>query len=251
MTKLDGQPNYGAELTRMVAASAIGRYVVRLIRNRPDTHDKSRAFRRDVLNAIQATRTESEDFAGVPAYDDNSSLLEAALRRVRPELATWVELGVGSGASTKRICAAAARLGHRMTLHGFDSFQGLPEAWGEIAPAGTYAYPPAKFVEPNIRVHSGWFADTVPVFARERPGQIGFVHIDCDLYSSTKTAFDALRDSLRPGTVLLFDEYWNYLEAPEHEMRALAEFTAETGQGFEYIGYNRNYMEAAVVLTPR
>ena len=237
------------EIGRIITHSTVYQGALRLARRYPDVHDKSRAFRRDVLNAISATRFEEKEFAGTVAFHDHTALLEAAIGHARPELDTWVELGVGSGASTKLICRTAARLGRRMTLHGFDSFQGLPEAWGEIAPAGTYAYPPTTFREPNVELHVGWFAETLPGFGRASGDQIGFVHVDCDLYSSTKTAFDALGARLGPGTVLLFDEYWNYLEAPEHEMRALREFVSETGLGFEYLGYHRDNMQAAVVLT--
>lgn len=233
----------------MLTHSTVYQGALRLARRYPDVHDKSRAFRRDVLNAISATRFEEEEFVGTVAYRDYTALLEAAIGHVPALLGTWVELGVGSGASAKLITRTAARLGRRITLHGFDSFQGLPEAWGEIAPAGTFAYPPTNFHEPNIELHVGWFADTLPAFGRESAEQIGFVHVDCDLYSSTRTAFDALAPRLGPGTVLLFDEYWNYLEAPEHEMRALREFVASAGLGFEYLGYHRDNMQAAVVLT--
>lgn len=236
------------ELARVVSSNRLFQTVVRTVRRAPDTTDKTRAFRRDVLNAIAADRWERSEFAGVAAFHDQRSLLAAALRHVDPARGIWVELGVGSGTTGRLICATARRLGLDMTLHAFDSFRGLPEAWGEIAPAGTYAYAPPHFTEPNVRVYEGWFAETVPAFARECGEPIGFVHVDCDLYSSTRTAFGALGSLLAPGTVLLFDEYWNYLEAPEHEMRALAEFVAAHGLAFDYVGYNADYMQAAVVL---
>jgi hypothetical protein len=236
------------ELVRIASSNRLLQTVVRTVRGAPDTTDKTRAFRRDVLNAIAADEFERTELAGVPAFRDQRSLLLATLRHVDPTRRVWVELGVGSGSTARMICDAARRLGLDMELHGFDSFHGLPEAWGEIAPAGTYAYEPPRLAERNVRLHAGWFADTVPAFARECEGPLGFVHVDCDLYSSTKTAFDALGPLLAPGTVLLFDEYWNYLEAPEHEMKALAEFVAENGLSFEYAGYNADYMQASVVL---
>ena len=40
-------------------------------------------------------------------------------------------------------------------------------------------------------------------------GPIRLLHIDCDLYSSTKDVFDQVYDRLVKGTVIIFDEYWN------------------------------------------
>jgi methyltransferase family protein len=239
----------GTELQRVVTGLPLYQELVRRLRGAADTTDKTRAFRRDVLNAISASTFEAEEFASVTAYADHESLVLATLQRVDPRLGVWIELGVGSAASTRLLCATAQQVGRTMTLHGFDSFQGLPEAWGEIAPAGTYAYPRPSLSEPNVVLHEGWFADTLPLFAGGLTEQVGFLHVDCDLYSSTWTAFDALRKFIRPGTVLLFDEYWNYLEAPEHEMKALRDFVERDGLGFSYIGYNRNYMQASVVIT--
>ncbi|MEP5621205.1 MAG: hypothetical protein ABJP82_01350, partial [Hyphomicrobiales bacterium] len=70
-----------------------------------------------------------------------------------------------------------------------------------------------------------------------------------DLYSSAKTAFDELKPFIGKGTVILFDEYWNYPEFMEHEIKAFREFLAQTGLGFEYIGYYPDHMQLSVVIT--
>lgn len=59
------------------------------------------------------------------------------------------------------------------------------------------------------------------------------MHIDCDIYSSTKCAFDTFRDNIKPGTVIVFDELWNYPDYKNHEMKAFAEYPDETGLDFE------------------
>lgn len=209
----------------------------------------TKAFRRQVLNAIRAAEFEAREFAAVPAFFDQPSLLEASVSCVDPALTCWVELGVGSAASTLQICEIAERNGLTMTLHGFDSFKGLPEDWGGEAKAGDYAFPVAKPDLPNVRIHPGWFDEAIVSALPELAGQIGFVHVDCDLYSSTTSAFRILGERLRTGTVIQFDEYWNYLEADEGEMKAFREFVAERALGFRYLGYNANYMQASVVLT--
>ena len=40
-----------------------------------------------------------------------------------------------------------------------------------------------------------------------------------------------------PGSIVLFDEYFNYLGWEQHEHRAWAEYVARTGTRFEYLGY--------------
>jgi hypothetical protein len=83
---------------------------------------------------------------------------------------------------------------------------------------------------------------------KENPGQIGFLHIDSDLYSSAKTIFELLSSRLRPGAVIVFDEYFNYPEWEEGEYKAFMEFLDKTGLSIEFIGYHRNEEQVAVIL---
>ena len=54
---------------------------------------------------------------------------------------------------------------------------------------------------------------------------------DADLYSSTIFVLRAMRDVLRAGTIVIFDEYWDI----RGEFRALEEFSRESGKAFEYL----------------
>lgn len=65
---------------------------------------------------------------------------------------------------------------------------------------------------------------------------IGLLHIDCDIYSSTKTVFNLLKDRLVPGSVIVFDELINYPAYRKHELKAFFEVIAETKKSFEWIG---------------
>ncbi|WP_326637629.1 class I SAM-dependent methyltransferase [Streptosporangium sp. NBC_01755] len=208
----------------------------------------SAAFRRQVANAVRAAEFEAREFAGVPVFHDQPNLLEASIRAVDPALGCWVELGFGSAESALQIRAIAARAGLAMTLHGFDSFEGLPEDWGGEAKKHDYRFARPHLDLPDIRVHEGWFHESIPRALPELAGRIGFVHVDCDLYSSTRTAFELLGERLGPGTVIQFDEYWNYLEAEDGELRAFREFLTKRDLGFRYLGYNANYMQASVLL---
>jgi hypothetical protein len=71
------------------------------------------------------------------------------------------------------------------------------------------------------------------------------LHIDCDIYASTKEIFDNLVDNIVPGTVIVFDELYNYPGAEEHEFKAFQEFLDGTGKKSVYLAYNQ-YFEQAV-----
>jgi tetratricopeptide (TPR) repeat protein len=68
-----------------------------------------------------------------------------------------LEFGVRFGASIRQIAALVDQ-----KVHGFDSFQGLPESWHSEA-KGTYStkgFIPS--VPQNVTLHDGWFEETLP-----------------------------------------------------------------------------------------
>lgn len=151
-----------------------------------------------------------------------------------------LEFGVFSG-TTLRIIAAVRKDGR---VYGFDSFQGLPETWRTGFPAGAFA---ARIPEvEGAKMVVGWFNETLPQFLQEHPGVVDFVHVDCDLYSSTKTVLDLVGPRLRPGSMLLFDEFFNYPGWQDHEFKAWSEYVARTGTRFEYEAYTLNNEQVAV-----
>jgi predicted O-methyltransferase YrrM len=155
-----------------------------------------------------------------------------------------LEFGVASGGSITALANASPGL----TVHGFDSFEGLPEDWtghgeskGAFSQKGILPKVPA-----NVRLHKGWFKDTVGGWRDENPEMIGFMHVDCDLYSSTRDVLWSLRDRLQVGTVIVFDEYFNYPNWRQHEARALKEFVAEFGVRYRYIAFTA--MDGSVAI---
>jgi hypothetical protein len=77
-------------------------------------------------------------------------------------------------------------------------------------------------------------------------GSAAFLHVDCDLYSSTKTILESLSDRIVAGTVIVFDEYFNYPNWRSHEHKAFREFVAAKRAAFRYIGYS--FRQVAVVM---
>jgi hypothetical protein len=75
------------------------------------------------------------------------------------------------------------------------------------------------------------------------------VHVDCDLYSSTQTVFRHLKDRIVPGTVIAFDEFFNYPGWQDGEAKAFREFIESSGRRFEYLGYVATSQQLAVKIT--
>ena len=170
-------------------------------------------------------------FDGARVSQHNAGALAAALGEVTLD-GMVAEFGVHKGRSLTQV----ATFFPDRTVHGFDSFVGLPTAWA-VKEAGAFdigGQPPELSVS-NLEFHVGWFDDTVPVFAREHSGPFAFAHLDADLYSSTKTVFDHLGDWFVPGTIAVFDEYFGYHGWQQHEHKAFQEMLEGSGLDFEAI----------------
>jgi hypothetical protein len=169
-------------------------------------------------------------------FESQRELTEFALGAVRIE-GHYLEFGVFTGGTIRFI---AKRIGDR-TIHGFDSFEGLPEAWSGFS-LGRRAFDVGgrlPRVRANVRLHRGWFEDTLPEWVTSNPGPIAFIHIDCDLYSSTQTILTLLAGRCVPGTIILFDEYFNYPNWEVHEYKAFQEFVTKHAVKYRYLAFAR------------
>jgi hypothetical protein len=155
-----------------------------------------------------------------------------------------LEFGVATGTTLKIIADAVA---NDRAVIGFDTFTGLPEAWRTGFPVGEFAQSEVpKVVGAELIV--GLFEDELPAFLARTEEQIAFLHVDCDLYSSTKTVLDLAGEHLAPDAVLVFDEFFNYPGWQLHEFRAWTEFIEQTGRTFEYLAYTGNNEQVVVRL---
>jgi hypothetical protein len=174
------------------------------------------------------------------------ALLTVALDHVVHKDGLYLEFGVFSGRTINHV----ARL-VRHPVYGFDSFEGLPERWRDLFDAGRFKVSALPRVRSNVTLVKGWFNETLPGFLEEHPGDVSLLHVDCDLYSSTVTILDCLKPRIKAGTVIVFDEYFNYAGWREGEYKAFQEFITAEGWGYEYIGYNRLNEQVAVRITAR
>jgi hypothetical protein len=212
-------------------------FVQRMIMLRQSARDYGRFHMRTAM--LARAHAASVDFieAHMPdaiGLDTPQDLLSFAVTTVTLP-GQVLEFGVNAGGTIRHL----AKLMPDRKIHGFDSFEGLPEAWsGNNLPAGAFSRGgKLPKVPANVTLHKGWFNDTLPGFVAANPAPIAFLHVDCDIYASTKTIFDGLAPQIVPGTVIVFDEFFNYPNWQAHEYRAFMEFLTARGLGFRYTGY--------------
>jgi hypothetical protein len=145
-------------------------------------------------------------------------------------------------------------------VYGFDSFEGLPEDWrpgfdkGHFCRNGGHGPDFPDEERESIQLVKGWFKDSLPGFLAKHPESVSLVHVDCDIYSGAKYVLKALLQEcrLRRGTVVVFDELFNYCGFESHEFKALFELVHDCDFGLEYewIGVEvKGNMRAAFVVT--
>lgn len=165
--------------------------------------------------------------------ESRARLLDVVLENAARQPGDVFEFGVASGDS---FLTFLERCPNRH-VWGFDSWEGLPEEWW-TRPKGSFAAAPPRFSNPNGHLIQGWYEESVPRFFRNWSGRIAILHIDCDLYSSTSTVFQYVLQHCGPGTVVLFDEYWNYPGFAGHEWLAWRRACAEWSIGAPCVGYD-------------
>jgi O-methyltransferase len=109
-------------------------------------------------------------------------------------------------------------------LIGFDSFEGLPTDWTGGVSKGHFTTGGKMPVldDPRVQFVKGWFQDSLPTFLVSfQPANRLVVHLDADLFTSTLYCLTMLHHHLKPGTLLMFDEF----SSVTHEYRALLAYT--------------------------
>jgi hypothetical protein len=149
----------------------------------------------------------------------------------------WLEFGVASGDTINYISKFTNE-----KVYGFDSFEGLPEYWRDGFDKGTFnrdgVFPK---VNNNVVLIKGWFEDTLQNFIKNQMGKkVSFIHMDADLYSSTKYIFNTLKNYIDKDCIIVFDELVNYpgFDGDKGELKAFYEFITENKVNYEWIGMN-------------
>jgi hypothetical protein len=155
-----------------------------------------------------------------------------------------LEFGVWSGTTLKIIAAERDGTG----VFGFDSFKGLPADWRSGFSAGSFQVEQLPAV-PGAELVVGLFDDTLPGFLDDHAEVVDFLHIDSDLYGSAVTVLERVGPRLRVGSVVVFDEFFNYPGWQRHEYQAWTEFVQRSGVRFEYRAYSLDNEQVVAQIT--
>lgn len=168
-------------------------------------------------------------------------LIDLSLSKVSID-GLYMEFGVFKGESLRYI----AKKNPDKEVHGFDSFEGLPESWANN-PEGTFTtHGKLPKVPSNVKLWKGYFEHSLPIWCKNHDAPIAFLHIDCDLRSSTETVLTELANQIKQGTVILFDDYFNFPGWQEDGHAVLTEFLEKHGFSAEYIGYG--FKELSMII---
>ena len=131
---------------------------------------------------------------------------------------------------------------------GFDSFEGLPENWKRNVSAGRFSTGGVipDIADPRCSIVKGLFQDTLLdwLAGRQWPGRV-WCTMDADLYASTLYPLILLGQRLRPGDILIFDEFRDV----RNEFRAFCEHRqAGSGAKAECVASVGEYSQVALVV---
>ena len=135
-------------------------------------------------------------------------------------------------------------------IHGFDSFEGLPDDWsGTGGKKGTFDLKGVlPEVRANVNLHKGLFNPVLNDFLINSNEKIAFLHVDCDLYQSTVDIFSFVKKYIQCGTIIVFDEMFNYPNWQNHEFKAFQEFITSSGFSYKYIAIN-SHQQCGIKIT--
>ena len=156
------------------------------------------------------------------------ALYEKLLADLELESATlcYLEFGVAKGDSIK--WWVAHNDNDQSRFRGFDVFTGLPERWGRV-PKGEFS---TEGQVPDVddsrcQFIKGLFQDTLAAEAHNIAFDgLTVLHLDADLYSSTLYVLMTLHHSLKPGDILIFDEFAYVTD----EFRAFLDYVSATSR---------------------
>jgi O-methyltransferase len=192
---------------------------------------------RNVVNAHFGTSAVAEDRYRLYRRVHETFVGEAAI--------TYLEFGVWKGDSIT--CWAKMNSHPESRFYGFDTFTGLPEDWNKLSPRGAFdlnGNVPAVN-DSRVTLIPGLFQKSLYSFLVDfKAAHPIIVHIDCDLYSSALFVLTALDRVLRPGTIIIFDEFVDL----QHEFAAFLDYTQSFYRQWRALAHTRQYVQVAVML---
>jgi O-methyltransferase len=156
----------------------------------------------------------------------------------------YFEFGVAGGHSFNWWLANNSHPDSR--FYGFDTFEGLPEAFGPFG-KGTMAaaLESLNITDPRASFYKGLFQDTLNTFLDQyENGRRKLIHMDADIFSATLFTLSQLYKYLNDGDIIMFDEF----AVPKHEFMAFKIFTESFYIKYDVIGAANNYLFLAIKI---
>lgn len=129
---------------------------------------------------------------------------------------------------------------------GFDTFNGLPEAWGHFKAgdlSGGNEIP--QIDDERVSFYQGLFQQTlIPFLKNYVSNERKVIHMDADLFSSTLFVLTVLTPFLNKGDLILFDEF----NVPLDEFKAFKSWVESFYIDYEVIGEVNNYYQIAIKI---
>ncbi|MGH7906995.1 MAG: class I SAM-dependent methyltransferase, partial [Candidatus Binataceae bacterium] len=132
----------------------------------------------DLIDSAHWLRNHSM-YPAAASLPDNYQVFELMAREISHRVVLYLEFGVWAGASLRYWSGLLKNPGSM--LHGFDSFQGLPEDWRSDHPRGRFARNGdlPQISDERVKIFKGWFNETLPGY-KMPPRDVMVVNIDCD-----------------------------------------------------------------------
>ncbi len=188
-----------------------------------------------------------------PYFENRYKLYEYLNEKIiGEEPINYLEFGVSKGESLKYW--TDINQNPKSKFWGFDTFFGLPEKWevftGTIDKnAFSMNGNPPDIKDPRNTFVKGLFQETLPGFLEnyENSGRL-VIHHDGDLYTSTLFCLCHCDKILKPGTIVIFDEFSSVL----HEFRAWEDYCTSFMRDYVVIGATKGdhdyYSQIAVEI---
>ncbi len=154
------------------------------------------------------------NFIGIQQHNISNTLIDG-IEMIDNPYFHILEFGVASGNTLVQIVESVPQ--NKYEIFGFDSWEGLPEDWytsdgvllhdkGTFSTNGVLPQQVQKLKD-KVTILHGWFDDTIPRYLNSYAKDIALLHIDSDLYSSAKSILYGLINYIKPGTIIVFDEW--------------------------------------------
>ena len=133
-------------------------------------------------------------------------------------------------------------------IYGFDGFTGLRDIW--VGTSGG-SHLDEKGIMPkvnkNVILIKGWIQDTLePFLNKNKLRKIAFTNIDVDTYETTKFILQKIKPFLHTGSIIIFDELYNYPGWEFGEYKALKECFADTE--YKFIAFSSDGKQAVIQI---